>query len=95
MQKGKLLNTILAGLVFILVVLNIILGLGSQALQAEVAERQQFIGQSIQLETLSRQVITVLANMAVKTNDEQLKNLLASSGVNLAPTAEPATTGSK
>jgi rRNA-processing protein FCF1 len=79
---------------FILVVVNIVLSLGNQSMQLEVTERQQFITQSIQLEALSRQVIGVLASMAVKTNDQQLKNLLASSGVNLGPATE-APAGSK
>jgi hypothetical protein len=89
MLKGKIVPTILAGLTFVLVVVNIVLSFGNQSIQAEVNERQQFITQSIQLESLSRQVIGVLANMAVKTNDQQLKSLLASSGVNLAPNPEP------
>jgi hypothetical protein len=89
MLKGNIVPTILAGLTFLLVVVNIVLLLGNQSIQAEVNERQQFIAQSIQLESLSRQVIGVLANMAVKTNDEQLKKLLASSGVNLTPNPEP------
>ena len=37
----------------------------------------------MQLETLNRQLITVLANLAIKTNDEQLKKVLADSGINL------------
>ena len=90
MLKGKILPTILASLAFLLVVVNIIFALGNQTLQGEVSERQQFISQSIQLEALNRQVINVLAAMAVKTNDEQLKNLLASSGVNLGTNPEPA-----
>ena len=62
---------------------NILISLGNQSIQAEVGERQQVIAQTIQLETLNRQLITVLASLAVKTNDEQLKKVLADSGVNL------------
>lgn len=76
----------------LLVIVNIVIALGNQSIQAEVAERQQEIGQTIQLETLNRQLITVLANMALKTNDEQLKKLLAETGINLdaAPESAPA-----
>ena len=78
-------------LILLLVLINILIGLGNQSIQAEVAERQQEIAQTIQLETLNRQLITVLANMALKTNDEQLKKLLAETGVNLdaAPEIAP------
>jgi hypothetical protein len=69
-------------------VVDIMLALGNQSVQAEVTERQQFIAQSIQLEQLNRQVVAALANMAMKSNDEKLKNLLVSSGVSMG--AEPA-----
>jgi len=93
-MKARLIQTILAVVALVLVVVNVMLALGNQSVQADVNERQQFIAQSIQLEQLNRQVVTVLANMAMKGNDEQLKNLLASSGVGLAPNPESAS-GSK
>ena len=89
-MKAGLIQTILAVVALVLVVVNVMLALGNQSVQADVNERQQFIAQSIQLEQLNRQVVTVLANMAMKGNDEQLKNLLASSGVGLAPNPESA-----
>lgn len=73
----------LAGVILLLVVINIVISLGNQSIQSEVSERQQIIAQTLQLETLNRQLIGVLANMALKTNDEQLKKLLADSGINL------------
>jgi len=80
--------TIWSVLVLVLVLLNILIGLGNQSVQAEVTERQQEIAQTIQLEALNRQLVTVLASMAVKTNDAQLKKLLADSGVNVGNEAE-------
>jgi rRNA-processing protein FCF1 len=94
MRKSTLILTILSGVMFVLVLVNIVLSLGNQSIQLEVTERQQFISQSMQLAALSQQVIGVLASMAVKTNDQQLKNLLASSGVNLGEAPE-APAGSK
>ena len=82
--------TIWSVLVLVLVLLNILIGLGNQSVQAEVTERQQEIAQTIQLEALNRQLVTVLASMAVKTNDAQLKKLLADSGVNVGNEAEVA-----
>jgi len=92
-KKAKIVLTIWSAIILVLVLVNILVALGNQSVQAEVSERQQEIAQTIQLEALNRQLVTVLANMAVKTNDEQLKKLLAESGVNLgnAPENSPAT----
>lgn len=89
-KKAKLFLTVLSSLVLLLVVVNILLLLGNQSIQAEVGERQQMVAQTLQLENLNRQVIGVLANMAIKTNDEQLKKVLAESGINLGPEPAPA-----
>jgi len=75
--------TPLAGLMLVLVLLNVLLSLGNQSLRADVNERQQFIAQSIQLEELNREIVAALASVAVKNNDEQLKTLLASQGISL------------
>jgi len=72
-----------SALILLGVIVNIVIGLGNQSIQAEVAERQQEITQTIHLETLNRQLLAVLAEMALKTNDEQLKKVLAESGINL------------
>ena len=90
-KKVRLLLTSWAALILILVIVNILIALGNQSIQAEVAERQQEIAQTMQIETLNRQLLTVLANMAIKTNDEQLKKLLAETGINLdaAPESAP------
>jgi hypothetical protein len=91
-KKIRILLTSWSVLILLLVIVNILIALGNQSIQAEMAERQQEIAQTIQLETLNRQLVTVLANMAIKTNDEQLKKLLAETGINLdaAPEGAPA-----
>jgi hypothetical protein len=91
--KAKLPLTVAAVLVLVLVLVNIVLSLGNQSLRVEVNERQQFIGQSIQLEGLHREIITALATVALKTNDEQLKSLLASQGISFSPNPAPARGG--
>ena len=80
-MKAGLIQIILAVVALVLVVANMLLAMGNQSVQADVTERQQFIAQSIQLEQLNRQVVAVLVNMAMKSNDEQLKQLLAGAGV--------------
>ena len=89
-NKSKLVLTILSFLLLLLVVVNIFVSLGNQSIQGELGERQQAISQTIQLETLNRQLINVLASLALKTNDEALKKVLAAGGVNLPGEAEPA-----
>jgi len=91
-KKMKIILTTLSSLLLVLVVINIFIGLGNQSIQAEVGERQQVIAQTMQLETLHRQLINVLANLALKTNDEPLKKVLLSAGINLGggPEGAPA-----
>lgn len=88
--KGKILLTVLAVLILVLVLVNILLSFGNQSLRAEVNERQQFIAQSIQLEGLHREIVTALVTVALKSNDDQLKNLLASQGLSFSANPGPA-----
>ena len=60
------------------------------SLRVDVSQRQQFIAQSMQLEGLHREIVTALASIAVRNNDEQLKGLLASQGINLGANPGPA-----
>ena len=78
-------------LVLVVVLVNIFIGIGNQSIQSEVSERQQVIAQTMQLEALNRQLINVLANLALKTNDEPLMGVLATAGINLqtAPQTKP------
>jgi len=73
-----------------LVLVNILLSLGNQSVRAEVNERQQVLAQGMQLEGLHREIVTVLATVALKTNNDQLKSLLASQGINLGQPPPPA-----
>jgi hypothetical protein len=82
-QRAKILLTGLSVLVLLLVLVNIVIGIGNQSVQSEVSERQQVIAQTMQLEALNRQLINVLANLALKTNDEPLMGVLAAAGINL------------
>ena len=86
-------QTGLSVVVLLLVIVNIVLTVGNQSLQMSVNERQQYIAETIQLETLNRQIIGALAEMALKTNDGQLKELLAGVGINLSPAPAQAPAG--
>ena len=89
-HKGKGVLTGLAVLVLLLVLVNILISLGNQSLRMEVNERQQFLAQSMQLEGLHREIITVLATVALKTNNDPVRSLLASQGINLGQPPPPA-----
>jgi Tfp pilus assembly protein PilN len=69
------------GVLLIVVVVNIFLFLHNRSLQGEVNNRQLYINQSLQLEQLNREIVTALANIAAKNNDEDLKRLLATHGI--------------
>lgn len=86
MLNGRILPIVLSCLVLLLVLVNILLMMGNQSVQTEVGDRQQFISQAIQLENLNRQVVGAMANMALKSNDEQLKKLLMANGIDLDAT---------
>jgi hypothetical protein len=89
-DKGRHILTALGIFLLVLVLVNILLSLGNQSLRGEVNERQQFLTQSIQLEGLHREIVTVLATVALKTNNDPLKSLLASQGINLGQPPPPA-----
>lgn len=84
-QRGL---NLLGFLSLILVFVNMFLLVGNQSLQRTVAERQQLIMRGIQMQAPAREVITALANLAVKSDDEQLKQLLANHGITV--TVNPA-----
>jgi hypothetical protein len=78
-----------------LVATNIVLFTGNRDAQNEVATRTQYIQQSLQLEPLYQGIVRNLAEIAAKTSDPQIGQLLASHGITYTvnpPTkeAEPA-----
>jgi hypothetical protein len=78
----------LSGITVILVVAYIVLVQDDRTMQAEVAQRQQFINQSIQLGRINEALIRVLAANAGK--DDKLRELLAQNGINInAATGAP------
>lgn len=86
-QRGL---NIIGFITLILVFVNMFLLVGNQSLQRTVAERQQVIMRSIQMQAPAREVITALANLAVRSDDEQLKQLLAKHGITVTVNPTPA-----
>jgi len=69
---------------------NMVLFLGNRDLQKQASERAQYIQESIALEGLYREIAQDLANRAVRTRDEQVRDLLAVDGINVNFAADPA-----
>jgi hypothetical protein len=86
-------NTIplgLAGVTLVLVFFNVWFVLDTQARQAEVNQRQQFINQSMQLSRLNEGLVRAIATAAVNTKDEKLRQLLSDQGINVTFTPNAA-----
>jgi hypothetical protein len=71
----------LAVIALVLVIVNVVLFSSNRAAQVDVTGRQQFIQQSVQLETLYQQMVHSLAELSAKNNDAQLKSVLAAQGI--------------
>jgi len=69
--------------------MNMMLYQGNRATQAEIAGRQQYIAQSVQLEGLYREIVKALADLSVKAQDGDLRHLLAGQGITVSTTPIP------
>lgn len=72
---------ILVGVCVVLTLVNLRLAAGVRDLRTNVAERQQFISESIPLAHVNNQIIQTLANMSARSNDADIRNMLAQHGV--------------
>lgn len=84
----------LASLLLVVVIVNAVLFVGNRQIQREIAQRNQVIQQSLQLEPIYQSLVRALAESAVARQDEALRALLASEGIQVsatpAPVAQPA-----
>lgn len=90
--QHTLLNA-LGALALLLVVGNAVLFTQNRDAQQQVNARQQYLQQSTALEGLYRDIVKALAELAIKNNDAQLLQMLASQGINVsvnAPAPVPA-----
>ena len=68
-------------LCLLLVAVNASLVVGNRSLQRDVATRQQFVQQSVQLEGLYREIVRALAELAARNNDADVRTMLAKHGI--------------
>ncbi len=60
---------------------NLGLGIANRGLQGEIAVRQQYVQQSVQLEGLYREIVRALAELGARNNDEAVRALLQRHGI--------------
>jgi hypothetical protein len=69
---------------------TIALGTVNRGRQAEVAQRQQFLQQSVQLEALYREIVRALAELAARNSDEEVRSMLQRHGISYTVNAPAA-----
>ncbi len=85
--------SIIGAVALLLAVANMFLFAQNRALQTEAAGRSQYIQQSVQLQDLYRRLVQELGERALRTRDDQIRDLLASQGINVNFDAAPAAPG--
>ena len=80
----------LSGLAVALVVLNGSLAVGNRTRQAEIGVRQAGVQQTAQLQVLQTEIAKALADLAIKSNDKQVLDMLASNGITVTLNNPPA-----
>ena len=86
----------LAALALLLMVTSLGLGAMNRSLQGDIAVRHQYVQQSVQLETLYRDIIRALAELGARNNDQNLRDMLQRHGISYnvnAPAAPNAPAG--
>ena len=63
----------------------------NKSAQAEVALRQQYVQQSVQLEGLYREIVRTLAELGARNNDQDVRALLQQHGISYTVNAPAAT----
>ncbi len=80
-NKQFWLLTLVAGLAFLLTLFNIVQSHKNRTIQDEIDRRQLYIKQTVRISRLNTQMIQSLANLAARTGDKQISNLLAIHGI--------------
>lgn len=70
-----------------LAVTNMFMVQANTTLKTEAGSRAQYIQQSIAMEQLYGQIVQELAQRAVRTQDDQVRDLLAAEGIKIDPAA--------
>ena len=85
--------TVLAAAAAAFIVASMLRFSDNRRLQVEVAQRAQFVQQSVPLETLNREIVSALAQVAVRGPDEQIRSMLSSLGISVSENPASACAG--
>ncbi len=77
--------TALTAIALVLALTNMAMFGQNRKAQAEISARAQYIQQSAQLEPLYREMVKALADLSIRNNDVQLRELLAKQGITVPP----------
>ena len=83
--------TALGALALLLALADVGLAVTNRDAQLVVAQRQQFIQQSVALEGLYREMVKALAELGARGNDRALLDVLAAQGLSVTLGGAPAT----
>lgn len=92
------LATALGALCLLMAGANVTLSALNRGLQGDIAQRQQYVQQSVQLEGLYREIIRALAELGARNNDQDVRALLQRHGISYsvnAPTAPAQAQGAR
>jgi len=74
----------------VLVIANMVAFSHNRDAQVDVNTRGAYIQQAAQLQPLYQQIIKALADLSVRNNDPQLREVLAKQGISVSTTPPPA-----
>ncbi len=80
-------STLLGALCLAVLGANVTLALLNKLAQGEVAMRQQYVQQSVQLEGLYREIVRALAELGARNNDEGVRAMLQRHGISYSVNA--------
>jgi hypothetical protein len=81
-------SVVLGALALLVLVLNVSMINGNRNLQAEVNQRQATINNGLKLGQINQALVQALAEAAVRGNDEDARNLLATQGIGVKTAAK-------
>jgi hypothetical protein len=73
--------TAISAVTLALAIVDVAMTSSVRELRADVAQRQQYLNQSVALGRLNTQIIQTLAKLSAQSNDEAIRSLLAKNGV--------------
>ena len=87
-------TTVVALLVALMAGYTMMLFGQNRATQAELAQRAQYVQQSVQLEGLYRDIVKALADLSIRNQDKALADLLSAQGITVSASGSPANAAS-